>query len=115
MFKVDMDAVREAAIEARLVANAANVASPARVAEPSLASIAALAISHERRTTIDPGLVDLLEAAMRACDAWKDSETACIDMRHEVQQTPLHLRADLLEHLRKAYGNETGSLRREEP
>jgi len=40
----------------------------------------------------------LLEAAMRRCDQFNDSEKARIDMREQVLATPPHLRQDLLEH-----------------
>lgn len=40
----------------------------------------------------------LLEAAMRRCEQFNDSEKAQQDMRHQVLETPLHLRQDLLEH-----------------
>ncbi len=42
--------------------------------------------------------VQLLEAAMRRCDQFSDSEKARQDMREQVLQTPLHLRQDLLDH-----------------
>lgn len=48
--------------------------------------------------------VTLLEAAMHACDAWKDSETARNQMRQDVLQTPEQLRADLLEHFNENRG-----------
>ena len=40
----------------------------------------------------------LLEAAMRRCDQFNDSEKARQDMRKQVLETPPHLRQDLLEH-----------------
>lgn len=48
--------------------------------------------------------VALLEAAMRVCDAWNDSDATREQMRQDVLQTPQHLRADLLDHFNK---NET--------
>ena len=39
----------------------------------------------------------LLEAAMRRCEQFNDSEKAQQDMRQQVLETPLHLRQDLLE------------------
>lgn len=50
---------------------------------------------------------DLLAVAMSACEAWNDSEQARDRMRRDCMETPLHLRADLLEHLRKTYGKES--------
>lgn len=40
----------------------------------------------------------LLDAAMRVCDAWNDSDAAREQMRQDVLQTPQHLRADLLDY-----------------
>lgn len=45
----------------------------------------------------------LIEAAMRACDAWNDTEQAREQMRRDCLQTPAHLRADLLAHLQASY------------
>lgn len=42
--------------------------------------------------------VQLLEAAMRRCDQFNDSEKARQDMREQVLQTPAYLRQDLLAH-----------------
>ncbi|MDM0077468.1 hypothetical protein QTH90_23885 [Variovorax sp. J2P1-59] len=47
---------------------------------------------------------DLLEAAMAVCDYWGDGEEARAEMRADCLATPLHLRADLLEHFRWTYG-----------
>lgn len=46
---------------------------------------------------------ELLAAAMRACDAHDDSPEAREQMRRDCLETPPHLRADLLQHLRAAY------------
>lgn len=46
---------------------------------------------------------DLMRAAMHACDRWKDSPAAREQMRRDVLGTPLHQRADLLQHLRSTY------------
>ncbi len=48
----------------------------------------------------------LVEAAMRACDHFGDSPAAREQMRRDVIDTPLHLRADLLQHLTSAYAQE---------
>ncbi|QHE86520.1 hypothetical protein [Hydrogenophaga sp. BPS33] len=48
----------------------------------------------------------LLETAARACDHWGDSPAARQQMRQEIEDTPAHLRADLLDHLRSAYPKE---------
>lgn len=46
----------------------------------------------------------LIEAAMRACDHYKDSDAAREEMRADCLATPQHLRADLLEHFKQTYG-----------
>ena len=46
---------------------------------------------------------ELLTTAMRACDAHGDSPEAREQMRRDCLETPPHLRADLLQHLRAAY------------
>jgi hypothetical protein len=46
---------------------------------------------------------ELVEAAMRVCDAWHDNEQARDQMRRECLETPPHLQADLLQHLRRTY------------
>lgn len=45
----------------------------------------------------------LLTATMRACDYWGDGPAAREQMRQDALNTPHHLRADLLQHLRDAY------------
>lgn len=47
---------------------------------------------------------ELLDAAMRACDHWRDGPEAREQMRQDVLATPQHLRADLLAHFRENYG-----------
>ena len=46
----------------------------------------------------------LLEAAMRACDFWSDSQIARENMAADIKATPNQLRQDLLEHFLCAYG-----------
>lgn len=46
---------------------------------------------------------ELLDAAMRACDAWNDTAQARDQMRRDCLETPPHLRADLLAHLTNQY------------
>ena len=46
---------------------------------------------------------ELLGAAMRACDHWRDGPEAREQMKKEVMETPPHLRADLLDHFRQNY------------
>jgi hypothetical protein len=46
----------------------------------------------------------LLEAAMRACDFWGDSQTARADMVTDIEATPSNRRQELLEHFLAAYG-----------
>ena len=46
----------------------------------------------------------LVEAAMRVCDYWGDSDQARAEMVADIKATPQHLRQDLLEHFLVAYG-----------
>lgn len=46
---------------------------------------------------------ELLQAAMRACDHYGDSDKARQDMREQILATPPHLRADLLDHFQRSY------------
>lgn len=100
MFKVDMGAILEAAIEARLMANPANVANPAnsserRESQPST--------GQQHGAHLDPAVTELLDAAMRACDAWNDTTQAREQMRRDCLDTPPHLQGDLLQHLKRSY------------
>jgi hypothetical protein len=52
----------------------------------------------------DPGLCELLAAAMQACDHHGDGDDAREQMRRDCQATPLHLQADLLAHFHQNYG-----------
>lgn len=45
----------------------------------------------------------LIDAAMRACDDYGDGESARQQMRQDVEATPPHLRADLLDHFSQTY------------
>lgn len=101
MFKVDMGAILEAAIEARLMANPANVANPANSTERSESQPST---GQQHGAHLDPAVTELLDAAMRACDAWNDTALAREQMRQDVLQTPPHLRADLLDHLDRTGG-----------
>lgn len=106
MFKIDMDAIRDAVIEARLMANPANVANPANSSERggrTTASLARTATSRQHSARIDPAVTELLDAAMRACDAWNDTAEDREEMRRDCLETPPHLRAELLAHFERAY------------
>lgn len=46
---------------------------------------------------------ELLDAAMRACDQWGDSEEARDQMRRDILQSPYPLRHDLLQHFKAHY------------
>lgn len=48
---------------------------------------------------------ELLTAAMRCCDHWKDGPVAREQMRLDVEGTPAHLQADLLAHFQQTYPN----------
>lgn len=61
------------------------------------AELIRLVLESERIT------MQLLQTAKRACDHWGDSPAAREQMRQALLNTPPHLRADLLNHLRKQY------------
>lgn len=110
MFRLDLTAIQEAAIEARITANPANAAIPPskqskedRHPPSTLATLATLATAPHLVAYIDPAVPELISAAMRACDVWNDSTEAREQMRRECAETPPHLRADLLDHFRKTY------------
>ncbi|AVO48536.1 hypothetical protein C6568_04090 [Melaminivora suipulveris] len=48
--------------------------------------------------------IELLAAAMRACDHWGDGPEAREQMRQDMLATPPRQRADLLEYLQREYG-----------
>ena len=48
---------------------------------------------------------ELLQAAMRCCDHWKDGPEAREQMRQDVLGTPAHLQADLLDYFQQTYPN----------
>jgi len=111
MFKVDMDAIREAAIETWLTANPANRADLTSAKYPGaqptrqmVSQLATLAISQSEKRPTDPVVIALLEAAMRACDYWGDSPTARAQMVADICGTPQHHHQELLEHFLSAYG-----------
>jgi len=111
MFKVDMDAIREAAIETWLTANPANRADLTGAKNPGaphtrqmVSQVATLAVSQTEKCPTDSVDIALLEAAMRACDYWGDSPAARAQMVADVCGTPQHHRQELLEHFLIAYG-----------
>jgi hypothetical protein len=53
-----------------------------------------------------PAVIDLIEAAMRACDHFGDGNEAREQMRADCEATPPHLRSDLLDHFRQTYPKE---------
>ena len=89
MFKLDMQALREAA----------HVPPTAPQPLAELATVATLAISQPTDVeTFDLLAARLMAAAMRRCDQFNDSDKARQDMREQVLETPPHLRQDLLDH-----------------
>lgn len=50
--------------------------------------------------------VQLIEAAIRACDHHGDIEKGRAEMRADCLATPLHLQADLLAYFREQYGRQ---------
>lgn len=57
----------------------------------------------EKPDLSDPLVKALLAAAMQACDFWKDGPEAREQMRRDVEATPEHLRAELLEYFLRSY------------
>ena len=89
MFKLDMQALREAA----------HVPPPAAQPLAELATVATLAISQAAdEESFDLLAARLMAAAMRRCDQFNDSDKARQDMREQVLETPPRLRQDLLDH-----------------
>ena len=89
MFKLDMQALREAA----------HVPPPAAQPLAELATVATLAISQPAdEESFDLLAARLMAAAMRRCDQFNDSDKARQDMREQILETPPHLRQDLLDH-----------------
>lgn len=63
----------------------------------------AFAKARNLQPTAEELTQQLLGAAMAACDHHGDGPEAREQMRRECMETPPHLRADLLDHFRKAY------------
>jgi hypothetical protein len=115
MFKVDMDAIREAAIETWLTANPANRAELTDAKNPGaphtrqmVSQVATLAVSQTEKRPTDPVVIALLEAAMRACDYWGDSPAARAQMVADIRALRHHQRQGWLEHFLAVYGNTKG-------
>ena len=78
----------------------------------TVATVATVAVAKPpKRKEIQPGINDglqlerqLLEAAMRACDFWGDSQTARAEMVADIKATPSNRRQELLEHFLTEYG-----------
>ena len=89
MFKLDMQALREAA----------HAPPPAAQPLAELATLATLAISQPaNEEAFDLLAARLMAAAMRRCDQFNDGDKARQDMREQILETPPHLRQDLLDH-----------------
>lgn len=113
MFELDMTSIRQAASGQRLMANLAKTVQTGEDEDsqtpqisqkggqishetPGLARLAiSHAVSHESADLLDARLI---AAAMRVCDMHSDSEQEREDMRADCLNTPLHLRADLLDY-----------------
>lgn len=129
MFELDMTSIRQAASGQWLMANLANREEgkpeishlTPEISQqrpqishkpPELAGLAELAaiqiVSHESADLLDARLI---AAAMRVCYMHGDGEQAREDMRADCLDTPLHLRADLLDHftaLQKLHSSSAG-------
>ncbi len=113
MFKLDMAAIRQSAIEYRLTANPANLAKnePAlTTTSQKISQLADLAISHPgtcntqlSSITAHRLMKELIAAAMKACDHHHDGPDARQQMRADCLATPQHLRGDLLDHFQQTY------------
>ncbi len=113
MFKVDMDAIREAAIETWLTANPAiradlTGAIGAPHTRQMVSQVATLAISQTEKRPTDPVVIALLEAAMRACDYWGDSPAARTQMVADIRALRHHQRQGWLDHFLAVYGKTKG-------
>ena len=51
----------------------------------------------------DPLAQALMAAAMNACDHWRDSPQARMQMRLDIWETPAEMRRELLEHFQSNY------------
>lgn len=51
----------------------------------------------------DPLAQALMAAAMKACDHWRDSPQARMQMRLDIWNTPAEMRRELLEHFQSNY------------
>ncbi len=95
----------ECGIEPTLTPDETGIEVPAgRLADTQRAAIRAhkaeliACIQESARIT-----VELLTAAMRACDHWGDGPEAREQMRQQCMEVPPHQRQDLLEHLQRQY------------
>lgn len=115
MFKVDMHAIREAAIETWLTANPTNRGSLTGGRYPAashtrhmVSRVATLAVSQNDKWPTDPVVIALLEVAMRACDYWGDSPAARAQMVADILALRHHQRQGWLEHFLAIYGKTKG-------
>lgn len=103
--------ISQAGLSLRLTDAGSVNAKPAELVTPAIRLLiksnkAALISSLETSVTppCDNLENQLIEAAMRACDYWGDSDQARAEMVADIKATPQHLRQDLLEHFLVAYG-----------
>jgi hypothetical protein len=115
MFQLDLDAIREAAIESWLTANLANPAELTGSEHPRTPSrrkmvsgVATLAVSQSENRLTDPVVIALLEAAMRACDHWGDCPAARAEMLADLRALPQGQRQGWLEYFLAVYGKAKG-------
>jgi hypothetical protein len=111
MFKIDIDAIRQAATNDRLVAKAASLANFQTDSKNSGQSISHYGESPQAPSFANAdtdsvvSLNQLIEIGMQICSHFDDSIKAREAMRTEIIETPATLRADLLEHFMQTYGH----------
>ena len=123
MFRLDIQAIRQNARTAWLMANpaiSANSANPAAQAAsdgpeisqkpPEIATLAGIAISRQvSHESAELLTARLIAAAMRCCDHHGDGPAAREQMRQECMATPLRQRVCLFDYLNETYPKKDAS------
>ncbi len=92
----------EAGIRLRLTNDGLNLSAPAGVLSSEQR---ALLLIHKAELVaflldVQTSSKDLIKTAMKVCDRYEDNDLARVEMQLQSLETPAHLHADLLEHLR---------------